>query len=74
MSNMNLILFITLFAITLASGLGYAVVHCLYLSGAARRRMPTWLIVLILAVLLTVPRLDLNYLATRQSQQQAIHE
>lgn len=69
-----LIVFITLFCITFAVCAGYAVVYRLYFTGYPRRRMPSWLIVAVLAVFLVMPRLDLDYLARRSSERAEIHE
>jgi hypothetical protein len=73
-TQITLIAFATLFIITLAFGLGYAVIHRLYFAGNVRRRMPSWLIVLVLIAFLTLPKLDMLYLANRGSERQAIHE
>ena len=73
-AQLTLIAFATLFVITLALGLGYAVVHRLYFSADVQRRMPSWLIVLVLIVFLTVPKLDTLYIASRAAERQAIHE
>jgi len=73
-TQLTLIVFATLFVITLALGLGYAVVHRLYFSAGVRRRMPNWLIVLVLIAFLTLPKLDTLYLASRSAERQAIHE
>jgi hypothetical protein len=73
-AQLTLIAFATLFVITLALGLGYAIVHRLYFSGGVRRRMPSWLIVLVLIAFLTLPKLDTFYIASRAAERQAIHE
>ena len=73
-AQLTLIAFATLFLITLALGLGYAVVHHLYFTGSVRRRMPSWLIVLVLIAFLTLPKLDTLYIASRAAERQAIHE
>ena len=74
LAHLPLIAFITLFAITLMIGAGYAVVHHLYFSGRTHRRMPSWLIVLVIMSFLVLPRLDTVYLSTRTAERQAIHE
>ena len=54
---MSAVLLFAILMITAAGGLAYAV----YFSGHNRRRMPRWLVVVVLMLFLAMPRIDVAY-------------